>query len=459
MQRIWQFFLDPRVLAVIGLAALAGLLLVGADAMRIGLVWAVVVLALLLLAWAGVWGWRRYKAHQAAKSLEQAMDADADKALKAAAKAGKQDEVAAVRERMAEAVKLIKSSKLGETSGSAALYELPWYAVIGNPAAGKSSAVVKSGLKFPFAESADNVIQGIGGTRHCDWYFTTEGILLDTAGRYSVHEEDRSEWLGFLSLLKRHRPKAPLNGVIIAVSVAELGGNKPEFAIDLARKLRQRVQELTEKLEVFAPVYVVFTKADLIAGFVDFFEDRDRSERDKVWGATLPYDTASGVDAVTQFETHFEALYQGLKDASVARMSLHRGEQLPPGVLTFPLEFAALKPALRIFINTLFEENPYQFRPIFRGFYFTSAVQEGQSTSRASERVAEQFGLQLQPGTSAAVYSNSGFFLKELFSRVIFADRQLVQQYTSRNKLRLRYATFFGGVVLLGALLAAWTWS
>jgi len=34
-----------------------------------------------------------------------------------------------------------------------------------------------------------------------------------------------------------------------------------------------------------------------------------------------------------------------------------------------------------------------------------------------------------------------------------------VQQYTSRNKLRLRYATFFGGVLLLGALLATWTWS
>ena len=459
MQRIWQFFLDPRTLALIGLAALAGLLFIGADALRIGLVWATLVLALVLLAWGVIWAVRRHKARQAAQSLEQAMDADAAKALKAAAKAGKQDEVAAVRERMAEAVKLIKTSRLGETSGAAALYELPWYAVIGNPAAGKSSAVVKSGLKFPFAESADNVIQGIGGTRHCDWYFTTEGILLDTAGRYSVHEEDRSEWLGFLSLLKKHRAKAPLNGVIIAVSLAELGGNRPEFAINLARKLRQRVQELTEKLEVFAPVYVVFTKADLVAGFVEFFEDRDRAERDKVWGATLPYDTSNRSDAVAQFETHFDELYQGLKEASVARMSLHRGEQLPPGVLTFPLEFAALKPALRTFINTLFEENPYQFRPIFRGFYFTSAVQEGQSTSRASERVAEQFGLQLQSGTSAAVYSNSGFFLKELFSRVIFADKQLVQQYTSRHKLRLRYASFFGGMLLLGLLLATWTWS
>jgi type VI secretion system protein ImpL len=458
MQRIWQFFLNPTVLVVIGVAALAALLFLGANTLQVGLIWAAVVLGLIGLAWAIVWGVRRVRSAKASSQLEQALQAEADKAIKSAGK-DKRDEVQAVRERMVEAVKLIKSSKLGETSGSAALYELPWYAVIGNPAAGKSSAVVKSGLKFPFADNTENVIQGIGGTRHCDWFFTTEGILLDTAGRYAVHEEDRSEWLGFLSLLKKHRPKAPINGVIIAASVAELGAHKPEFAIELARKLRQRVQELTEKLEVFAPVYVVFTKADLISGFVDFFEDRDRSERDKVWGATLPYDTSGKLDAVAAFDRHFDELYEGLKEASVARMSLHRGEQLPPGVLTFPLEFAALKASLRTFITTLFEENPYQFRPIFRGFYFTSAVQEGQSTGRASERVAEQFALQLQPGSASKVYSQSGFFLKELFSKVIFADRQLVQQYTSRHKLHLRYASFVAGVVLLGALLGTWTWS
>lgn len=459
MQGLWLFLLDARTLAVLGVAALAALLWLGADALHAGVVWAVGVAVVLALACLAVWLRRRRQARQAGQALEQAIEADADQAVRRAARAGQDDEVAVLRSRMADAVKRIKTSKLGETSGSAALYELPWYAIIGNPAAGKSSAIVKSGLTFPFAENTDPIVQGIGGTRHCDWYFTTEGILLDTAGRYSVHEEDHREWLGFLKLLKTHRPKAPLNGVIIAVSIAELLNQKADFAIDLARKLRQRVQELTEQLEVFVPVYVVFTKADLIAGFVDFFEDRDRAERDRVWGATLPYDVQSPADASALFEQHMDILCEGLKDASVARMSLHRGEQLPPGVLTFPLEFAALKPTLRTFLHTLFEENPYQFRPIFRGFYFTSAVQEGQSTSRASRRVAEQFGLQLQPGTAATVYSQSGFFLKELFSRVIFADKQLVQQYTSRHKLRLRLVSFAGGMLLLGALLAGWTWS
>jgi type VI secretion system protein ImpL len=111
---------------------------------------------------------------------------------------------------------------------------------------------------------------------------------------------------------RRHRPKAPLNGVIIAVSVAELGANKPEFAIDLARKLRQRVQELTEKLEVFAPVYVVFTKADLIAGFVDFFEDRDTQLSATRSGAQPCHTTPPRVaDVVAQFDQHFDQLYHG----------------------------------------------------------------------------------------------------------------------------------------------------
>jgi len=458
MQRVWQWLLDPRVLAALGLVALAALLLVGADALQVGLWWAGAVLGAMLLLWALVWGIKRWQAHRAGLALGQALDAQASQAVKAAPK-DRHDEMSAVRDRMNEAVRRIKGSRLGQLSGSSALYELPWYMVIGNPAAGKSSAVVKSGLTFPFADGGEQVIQGIGGTRHCDWFFTTEGILLDTAGRYAVHEEDRSEWLGFLQLLKQHRSKAPINGIVIAASVAELGGKNSDFTIALARKLRQRVQELTETLEVFAPVYVVFTKADLIAGFAEFFEDRDRDERQQVWGATLPYEVSGPIDAVAQFEHHFDELFEGLKEASVARMSMQRGEQLPPGVLTFPLEFAAIKPALRTFLTTLFEDNPYQFRPVFRGFYFTSAVQEGHSTSRASERVAEHFGLQLQQGRSASVYAQSGFFLKELFSKVIFADRELVQQYTSRRKLQWRIAGFVGGALLTGSLLSAWTWS
>jgi type VI secretion system protein ImpL len=463
MNRLLQLLLDVRVLSVLGLAALAAFLFLGAEALQIGLVYAAAVLGALLLAWLIVWFVRHWRARRAAQGLEQGIEGELGNARPQARSKGTskdQAEVQVVRQRLLQAIKTIKTSRLGELSGSAALYELPWYMVIGNPAAGKSTAVLQSGLKFPFAGGTDKVIQGMGGTRNCDWFFTNEGILIDTAGRYSVHDEDRQEWLAFLAMLKKNRPKAPINGILIAASVAELVQARPDAVIRLARNLRQRVQELTETLEVFAPVYLMFTKADLISGFVEFFEDRDPDERQRAWGATLPYKPDERVDAVAQFSSHFDELHEGLKQLALAHMSLHRGKPLPPAVLAFPLEFAATKPTLQAFVATLFEDNPYQYRPVFRGFYFTSAVQQGEANSRARNQVATEFGLSTRPEhTTAMVVAEHGFFLKDLFSRVIFADRQLVRQHASRAKQRLRVLTFAAGVTSLALMLGAWSWS
>ncbi|MBP1317840.1 type VI secretion system membrane subunit TssM [Herbaspirillum huttiense F1] len=460
MQRLWHILSDTRVLILLGFAALAAFLFIGADQLEVALIWAAALLGLLLLVWLGFWLYKRWKVRRAAGKLENVLEQQASQAAPASSDGARRDDVNALRQRMLDAINTIKTSKLGQKSGAAALYELPWYMVIGNPAAGKSTAIANSGLQFPFADKGGKIVHGVGGTRNCDWFFTTDGILLDTAGRYSVYEEDRNEWFSFLGLLKRYRKQAPINGIIIAVSIAELTGNRPEFAINLAKNLRQRVQELTEKLEVFAPVYVVFTKADLITGFNEFFLDTERGERDRVWGATLAYDRKrSGQEVSSFFDERFDELYAGLKEMSLANMSVKRGENLAPGVLTFPLEFSSIKGVLRSFVTTLFEENPFQFKPVFRGFYFTSALQEGATVSASSQRIADRFGLTLEHKPQREIFSQHGFFLHNLFKQVIFADKQLVAQYTSRNKIRMRYITFFAAVTVLGALLGGWSWS
>ncbi|MGU7783869.1 type VI secretion system membrane subunit TssM [Burkholderia sp. PU8-34] len=466
MQRILNVLTHPRTLSIVGIVALAAILFIVADTLQLPLLWPAIAFAAILVLWLGAALWRRWRVKRANRQLGAILEEQAETgkitapAAAALAPADKSADLDVLRTRLSDAVKTIKTSKIGQVSGGSALYELPWYIVIGNPAAGKSSAVINSGLQFPFADKNSAVIHGIGGTRNCDWFFTTEGILLDTAGRYSVHEEDRSEWLGFLGLLKRYRPKAPINGIIVTASIAELTGNRPEFAINLAKNLRQRVQELTEKLEVFAPVYVMFTKADLITGFTEFFSSSDKHEYDRVWGATLPYEPDEKRDVVALFDERFEELYEGLKEISVAQLSMSRGNQLSPGQLSFPLEFSTIKPALRAFLATLFENNPFQYKPIFRGFYFTSALQEGETNSAAAQRIAHRFGLDATalPKPHSA-FSKNGFFLRDLFSKVIFADRQTVRQFASPTKTRLRYATFFGFVAALALALGGWTWS
>ncbi|CDG83176.1 type VI secretion system membrane subunit TssM [Janthinobacterium agaricidamnosum] len=460
MQRFWQLLTKRPILIATGCVALAAFLLIGAAILEIPFTVVYVLLALALLIAAALWLLRRRRRAKSGEQFGDMLEQQAAPASSAAPKAdpAQREETEAIRKRMLEAIGTIKTSKLGQLSGDAALYELPWYMVIGNPAAGKSTAIASSGLQFPFADS--KIVQGVGGTRNCDWFFTTDGILLDTAGRYSVNDEDRAEWFGFLGLLKKHRKRAPINGIIIAVSIAELTGSRPEFAINLAKNLRQRVQELTEKLEVHAPVYVVFTKADLITGFSEFFQDAERSERDKVWGATLPYSqTSSRQDVLELFDQRFDELYDGLKELSLASMALQSRERMPPGVFTFPLEFSSVKGPLRAFIATLFEENPFQFKPVFRGFYFTSALQEGEAVSTSSERVAQRFDLKLQPQAHSEVHHQHGYFLLNLFRKVIFADKDLVAQYASPAKMRLRYATFFAATALVGLALGGWSWS
>lgn len=155
MRRFLNFLTHSRTLSVLGVLALTIILLLIALTFEIGLVWAGIALGVLLALWLATALWKRWRARRASARLEGVLEQAADKS----AAPDKREEVEALRVRLAEAVKTIKRSKLGQLSGDAALYELPWYIVIGNPAAGKSTAVLNSGLQFPFADKGGAVIR------------------------------------------------------------------------------------------------------------------------------------------------------------------------------------------------------------------------------------------------------------------------------------------------------------
>ncbi|NHB59142.1 type VI secretion system membrane subunit TssM [Acinetobacter sp. 194] len=457
---VWQYVTNPK--AIIALSLFVALVSAYNTIPR-QYFWPLAAAYVLGLIGYGIYWFIQRKRHaQQGEELAEAIGKDTE------AEYGKQkdkEELQLVNQQMKESIQLIRKSKLGDKKGNAALYELPWYMVIGNPAAGKSSAIYNSGLKFPFEEKHQKVVSsGLSGTRNCDWFFSTEGVLLDTAGRYSVYSEDHSEWIGFLNLLKKNRSKAPINGLIVTVSIAELVSQSPERSLKLAKNLRARIQDLTERLEIFAPVYLVFSKMDLIAGFTEFFDCYEQEEFDQVWGATLPYKPDSSENAADLFEQHYNILYDGLKSVSTTHLSRRHAQNISPSVMTFPLEFKSLKPALKTFIGTLFEENPFQFKPVFRGFYFTSALQEGTIESPMTEQIAQEFRLNKIPNSEHGIPKNSvsqnhGYFLKGLFSNVILKDKNLVKQHINTSKKRQRYLSFIAALLGVSVILGLWVWS
>ncbi len=366
-------------------------------------------------------------------------------------------EVTLLRQRLLAAIDTLKKSKLGSSSGAAALYELPWYMIIGHPAAGKSSAILQSGLSFPFSDKSG--IQGVGGTRNCDWFFSTEGVLLDTAGRYATQSEDRSEWLAFLKLLKKHRAKAPVNGILVAISLPELAQHHSEGFALYARQVRERIHEVCSTFGLHVPIYLVFTKLDLLGGFAEFFQDMPEEERDRVWGSTLTANQGHGFDAATVASQQFELLYRGLVQAGEEKLLQYRGDQVRPAHFAFPIEFHGLKDAVVKFVSLLYEDDPYHARPLLRGFYFTSALQEGTPRIVAASRVQSQFDLapaQSDRQQAAASYS---FFLGDLFRKVLFPDQHLISRQSGRGGSRWRMAAMAAGVLSLCTLATLWSWS
>src|SRR3990172_3900270 len=143
---------------------------------------------------------KKLRAKKNARMLEKFLNQQADDQL-LSARPDVQDELAAIKEKLNKAIGILKKSRMAKgRRGAEALYVLPWYMIIGPSASGKSTAIRNSGLHFPPVDpdSEDpGKVKGLGGTRNCDWWFTNEGIILDTAGRYTLSpnvQEDREEW-------------------------------------------------------------------------------------------------------------------------------------------------------------------------------------------------------------------------------------------------------------------------
>src|SRR5262249_28222196 len=222
-----------------------------------------IVILLLITGFASFAGFKFFQRRKASKALAEGV-AQEDK---------KDDDEVVLKQKLKDALATLKTASGGKKDY---LYDLPWYLLIGPPGSGKTTALVNSGLRFPLSKGATPAaIAGVGGTRYCDWWFTEDAVLIDTAGRYTTHDSDakldKQSWLAFLDLLKKTRPRQPINGVMVAISLEDLMTLSSTELAAHANAIRDRLLELHDRLKVDFPVYALFTKGDLIAGFVEYF--------------------------------------------------------------------------------------------------------------------------------------------------------------------------------------------
>jgi len=410
-----------------------------------------IAIGLLVVLWGLRALWRELKAARASRKLVTAV-AKQESATDARMSADTRQ----MQERFAEATEALQKSGKGRKS----LYDLPWYIIIGPPGAGKTTAIVNSGLNFPLAQKfGKEALRGVGGTRNCDWWFTDRAILLDTAGRYTTQDSDESSdaagWMSFLALLRKYRRRRPINGVLVAMSVTDLVGQSDAERAHHVAAVHSRLAELRKELRINLPVYFILTKADLLAGFNEFFDDLQQEARAQVWGTTFPIAESRAGSAAGLLDGEFNLLLDRLNSRMLTRLNAERDVQRRALIFGFPRQVAGIRRSLTEFVSEAFGTSAFDQGVLLRGVYITSGTQEGTPVDRMLGAIARTFGLGMRAVNSQGSRGKA-FFIQRLMMDVIFRESGLAgvdRGYEIRQML-LQGATYIGiaAITLLGVL-------
>jgi len=347
------------------------------------------------------------------------------------------------------------------------LYSLPWYLIAGEAGSGKTEAIRHCNISFP--PGLQDPLQGVGGTLNMNWWFTNHAVILDTAGRMffeSVEAGGSGEWREFLALLRKHRPTAPINGLILSISAESLIKDTAEEIKNKGDKIAQQLDVIQRVLDVRFPVFIVVTKCDLINGFRELFDNiRDPNLQHQMVGWTNPsaLDEPFKPEAVEQ---HLAVVVDRLQRRRFGMLLEPPAADDPAATRTDRVDalFAApnslewLAPRLRLYLEKIFVTGKWAGKPLFvRGIYLTSAIREGNALDA---QLAEALNTTVDRLPQGRVWErNRSFFLQDLFMKKVFREWGLVTRASNaKSQHRLRRAVVLGVGIACVLFLLMFSW-
>ena len=350
--------------------------------------------------------------------------------------------------------------------GRRGLYRLPWYLVMGLEEAGKTSLIQRAGQTYTLT----NVTRNAHTDRNplgFDWWIGDDGVLIDPDGELlsqnpgegASAELQKRLWHHFIQWLERSRPQRPLNGVVIAVDLARLSIAGEDDRQAQAILLRTRLRELMEQLGSRLPVYVTFTKMDLLYGFGPFTRTLSKEEKDAVLGFTFRLQGQLDPDDwLTEFSERFAELVSSISERLPDVMAQVRDPEERAAVYSFTRQLAGMKPVLEQFLSELLSADAFSTPALVRGTYFTSVLQEGvpEDVFVTAAAAHYQMASPTQPAQRAG--QPVSLFTRDLFPAVVYPEAGLAgdnHKVVRRRQRRVAAAAVVALAAGLG-LTAGW---
>lgn len=315
--------------------------------------------------------------------------------------------------------------------GRRSVYRLPWYLVMGLKDSGKTSLIQRSGQTYTLT----NVTRNNRADRNpfgLDWWIGDHGVLIDPDGELLSQNQDAGGeipqrlWGHFIHWLERNRPQRPLNGVILAVDLARLSSASDEQREAHAILLRTRLRELMEQTGSRLPVYVSFTKMDLLYGFGPFVRTLSKHEKEQALGFTFRLEgQLDNDDWLNEFAERFSDMITQLNERLPDVLANTRDAEDRAAAYSFTRQLAGMKPVLETFLTSLLSADAFSTPALVRGAYFTSVVQEGVPEDAFVSAAARHYQVSgpIQPAQRTG--QSASLFTQSLFPGVIYPEAGL----------------------------------
>lgn len=271
-----------------------------------------------------------------------------------------------------------------------------WYVLAGPKGSGKTTLLSKSQL--PLTNHHGTTLDNIASTHQCQWWYTKDTAYLDMEAYGDAHI-----WTEWFKLLMRHNKRHPLDGVVITLDIQDWR-NKDNLDHQL-----NYLDILLQSLHRYStiPVYLVFTKSDLIAGFREFFEQIEFEDAERSFGIVIP--DAFEDDFMYHFLNEYKLLLKRINSKVIWRLHQERNAEKCAAIKNFPAQLACIEHYIRQFIELFDKYHHYQLK----GVYFTSGLQQDQPIDFISETFSTTAQLPLASKTQT--YLKKPLFVKEIF--------------------------------------------
>ena len=328
------------------------------------------------------------------------------------------------------------------------IYAVPFYLVIGEPGSGRSTAVHAMNLTWPRGEGP--LRTGLP-VQLCTIWMPEEAVLIEPEAMVLGPRRNREHLRDLCEELKRERPREPIDGIILVLSIAELIDLDERALVDYANALRGYLVEIGRTLAADVPVYAVLTRYDTLWGFADVFQWSADRKREEPWGFTLPSETPSQ-QALPRILEELNGLNARMEAFCLAKLASEDPPEVRIRAFQHLAEVRNLMEKLRSVLGTVFMANAYERAPWVRAVAIGSATPGTGNRLRASVQRFVNMGLQA-PQLQQPSARPGGLPIHAFMRTVVLPERELVPLKTRWRDDRLFvWLLIFGIVLWFGAI-------